>query len=98
MGQLVAETERAWRARGQVRYGASSSEEPSLQFRRSLYVVRDVRAGEPLTPENIRAIRPGLGLAPKYLDQILGRHAAVDIRRGTPLAWTMLAEGSYDAR
>lgn len=91
MAQLVTEAERAWRARGGIRYGTTVSEEPSLQFRRSLYVVKDVRAGDRLTPEHVRAIRPGLGLPPTFIDEVVGRRAAVDIARGTPLAWALLA-------
>jgi N-acetylneuraminate synthase len=90
MRQLVEETRRAWEALGAVAYGPTAAEQPSLQFRRSLYVVRDVKTGEPLTAENVRAIRPGLGLPPKFLDEVLGRRAAVDIRKGTPLAWEIL--------
>ena len=88
--QLVTETTRASLALGAVRYGATEAEQPSLQFRRSLYVVADIRAGEPLTAAHVRAIRPGLGLPPQYLDEVLGRSAAVDIARGTPLAWELL--------
>jgi N-acetylneuraminate synthase len=91
MAQLVEQSRRAWQALGQVRYGATEVEQPSLQFRRSLYVVKDLKAGDPLTDDNVRAIRPGLGLAPKHLEQVLGRHAAVDIRRGTPLRWEIVA-------
>jgi N-acetylneuraminate synthase len=88
--RLVQDTERAWRALGRATYGPTPAEEPSLQFRRSLYIVKNVRAGEVLTPEHVRAIRPGLGLAPKFLDDVIGRRAAVDIARGTPLAWTLV--------
>ena len=63
----------------------------NVQFRRSLYVVADVRAGEPLTAANVRSIRPGLGLAPKHLPEILGRRAARDLKRGEALSWEMLA-------
>jgi len=90
MAQLVVETARAWQALGHVSYGPTAAEMPSLQFRRSLYVVKDLKVGDVLTPENVRAIRPGLGLAPKFLDDVLGRRAAVDIARGTPLAWDIL--------
>jgi pseudaminic acid synthase len=90
MAQLVAETERAWKALGTVSYGATPAEYRSLQFRRSLYVIKDLKAGELLTEDNVRAIRPGLGLAPKFIDQILGRRAAVDIARGTPLVWNIV--------
>jgi pseudaminic acid synthase len=90
MARLVDETGRAWQARGEVRYGPTAAEQPSLQFRRSLYVVEDVKAGATFTPANVRAIRPGLGLAPKHLEQVLGRPAAVDVRRGTPLRWEIV--------
>jgi N-acetylneuraminate synthase len=90
MAELVREVTHAWQALGRVSYGPTAAERPSLQFRRSLYVVEDVKAGEVLTTENVRAIRPGLGLPPKFLDQVLGRRAAVDIRKGTPLAWDVV--------
>jgi N-acetylneuraminate synthase len=90
MAQLVEETERAWRALGEVSYGPTEAEKGSLQFRRSLYVVQDLEAGDVLTRNNVRAIRPGLGIAPKFIDRVLGRTAALDIRRGTPLAWELV--------
>jgi N-acetylneuraminate synthase len=90
LAQLVTETTRASLALGAVRYGATEAEQPSLQFRRSLYVVADIKAGEALTAAHVRAIRPGLGLPPRYLDEVLGRSAAVDIARGTPLSWELL--------
>ena len=91
MAQLVTESARAWQALGRVSYGPTEAEKPLLQFRRSLYVVADLKAGDVLTADNVRAIRPGLGLAPKYLEQVLGRRAAVNIRRGTPLGWEIVA-------
>lgn len=90
MTQLVIETERAWQALGQVSYGPTEAEKKSIQFRRSLYVVQDLKAGDVLTKENVRAIRPGLGLAPKYLEQVLGRRVMRDVKRGTPVGWGML--------
>jgi pseudaminic acid synthase len=89
--QLVVETERAWQARGEVHYGPTQSEQKSLQFRRSLYVVADLRAGEVLTHDNVRAIRPGLGLPPKHLDEVLGRRVKVGVKRGTPLTWELIS-------
>jgi sialic acid synthase SpsE len=86
----VVASRRAWQALGTVSYGPTEAERPSLQFRRSLYVVQDLKAGDALTGDNVRAIRPGLGLPPKHLDDVLGRRAAVDIRRGTPLAWELV--------
>jgi N-acetylneuraminate synthase len=87
---LREESERAWRSLGAVAYGPSKDERRSLQFRRSLYVVEGVRRGEPLTRENVRAIRPGLGMQPKLYGLILGRRAARDIKRGTPLSWDLI--------
>ncbi|BBU63683.1 pseudaminic acid synthase [Methylosinus sp. C49] len=88
--RLVIETERAWRAIGRVHYGATEAEQQSLQFRRSLYIAKDLRAGERLTRENVRAIRPGFGLAPEHLEEVLGAVLVTDVERGTPLSWTLL--------
>jgi len=90
MTQLVVETERAWQALGQVSYGPTEAEKKSLQYRRSLYVIRDIKAGDVLTRENVRAIRPGLGLPTKYLDVVLGRAVKQDVRRGTALGWSII--------
>ena len=87
MSALVVETERARLALGAISYGPTEKEKASLRYRRSLYVVQDVRAGEELTPENVRAIRPGLGLPPKYYELVIGRRARKDIARGTALSW-----------
>jgi len=87
---LVEDCKRAWRALGAATYDLQGSERGSLPFRRSIYVVRDVGAGEELTKENVRSIRPGYGLAPKHLPEVLGRHAARDLKRGEPLEWTAL--------
>jgi pseudaminic acid synthase len=88
---LVDDTKAAWKALGRAHYDVLGSERGSLQFRRSLYVAADVKAGEPLTRANVRSIRPGNGLAPAHLDEVLGRTAARDLARGEPLAWDMLA-------
>jgi N-acetylneuraminate synthase len=90
MGQLVTETERAWLALGRVAYGPLEAERASIQFRRSLYVVKDLKAGDVLTPENLRAIRPGLGLPPRHYEEVLGRRVNRDVPRGTALAWDLL--------
>jgi N-acetylneuraminate synthase len=82
---LVVETERAWQALGAVRYGATEKEKKSLVFRRSLYVVKDLKAGDVLTRDNVRVIRPGLGMAPKFFDGVLGKKIKADVKRGTPL-------------
>lgn len=90
MAQLVVETERAWQALGQVSYGPIEAEENSIQFRRSLYVVQDLRAGDVLTQENVRAIRPGLGLPTKYYEIILGKKVVKSVKKGTPVKWELL--------
>ena len=91
MAQLVVETERAWQALGQVSYGSTEAEKKSLQYRRSLYVVKDLKAGDMLTQENVRAIRPGSGLPTKYLEVLLGKAVKQDVKRGTALRWELLA-------
>ena len=90
MAQLVVETERAWQALGGVSYGPTEAEKPSIQFRRSLYVVKDLEPGDVLTVENVRAIRPGHGLPPKYLQQVLGKRVTLATPRGTALRWELL--------
>jgi N-acetylneuraminate synthase len=88
---LVKGVETAFEARGRPWYGPVERERSSLTFRRSLYAVDDIPAGEPLTRDNVRSIRPGLGLAPRYLPQILGRAVRAEVARGTPLDWEMVA-------
>lgn len=90
MSQLVVETERAWRAMGTVSYGPTDAELSSLQFRRSLYICKDLRTGELLTPANLRSVRPGKGLPPKYLDIILGRPVTKNVKAGTPVVWDIV--------
>ncbi len=90
MVQLVEETARAWQALGHVSYGPTQAEKKSLQYRRSLYVVQDIKAGEVLTLENLRAIRPGLGLPPKYLHQVLGKKVNRNIPKGYSFSLDMI--------
>ena len=90
MTQLVVETDRAWQALGRVAYGPTAAEEKSIVFRRSLYVVKDLQFGEKLTADNVRAIRPGLGLPTKYLEQVLGKIVKQSVARGTALSWDMM--------
>jgi pseudaminic acid synthase len=90
LAALVTETERAWQALGSVHYGPTEAERKSLAYRRSVYVVADMRAGEAFTPANLRIIRPGHGLAPKFERIALGKKATRDIPRGTPLAWDLI--------
>lgn len=91
LASLVAETGRAWQALGGIHYGPVQSEAGERLQRRSLYVGADMQAGDVFTPENLRRIRPGRGLAPKYYDSILGRRIARDATKGTPLSWDLLA-------
>lgn len=90
MRELVTETEQAWRALGHVHYGPTSAEKPSLQFRRSLYVAEDMRAGDVFTPKNLRIVRPGQGLAPRFYDILLGKRIACDASKGSPVSWDMI--------
>ena len=90
MAQLVEETKRAWQALGRVNYGPTEAEKKSIQFRRSLYVVQDLKAGDVLTKDNVRAIRPGLGLPTKYLEIVLGKAVSRNVKRGTALGWELL--------
>jgi pseudaminic acid synthase len=87
---LVVESERAWQSLGQVFYGVTEAEKRSLVFRRSIYVAEDIQAGDVLTEKNLRCVRPGMGLAPKYFDLLLGRRAARDVKKGTPTGWWLI--------
>lgn len=87
---LVRETDTAWRALGGVSIGPTPEEEKSLQFRRSVYTSKDIKAGDLLTADNIKVIRPGYGLAPKYYDLLLGKRLRTDLPIGTPLSWDLL--------
>jgi N-acetylneuraminate synthase len=80
----------AEQALGQVHYGVTADDAKSRVFRRSLFVVADVKAGERFTDVNVRSIRPGYGLPPKFLPEVLGRKANRDLPRGTPLSWDAL--------
>ncbi len=87
---LVSQSKNAHAAMGTATVGPSFSELESLKFRRSLYVVENINLGEPFTEKNIRAIRPGYGLPPKNLEVILGMKAKKNIKRGTPLSWSLI--------
>lgn len=87
---LVKETERAWQSLGDVFYGPTEAEKSSLDHRRSLYIGEDLRKGDVLTKENVRVIRPGHGLAPKYLQIVLGKQIKQNVKKGTPLSWELL--------
>jgi sialic acid synthase SpsE len=87
LGALIAACREAFAARGVTKYGPSKREEPSVVFRRSLYAATDIAAGETLTRANVRSIRPGNGLAPRHLPELLGKPAQRMIARGEPIAW-----------
>jgi len=90
MKQLVIETERAWQSLGTVKYGPTEAEKSSMKFRRSLYIAQDMKAGEILTPVNLRSIRPGLGLSPKFYEMLLGRKVRRNVSKGTATSWDLL--------
>lgn len=87
---LVTETKAAWQARGKVMYGGTEAEQNSKQFRQSIYIAEDVKAGAVFTTKNIRIVRPGLGLEPKYYEQIIGKKSVKDAKKGTRLSWDIV--------
>ena len=89
---LASETRQAWLAHGRVSYGPQSkSEAASVQFRRSLYFVRDLAAGDVIDATAVRAIRPGHGLPPGQIDRVIGRRVAQAAARGTPVSWDIIS-------
>lgn len=86
LAALCKDSKTAWAALGQVDYGRKSSEQGNVQFRRSLYVVTDMQAGDVLTLENLRSVRPGFGLPPKHLEKVIGKKIIRPLRAGTPLS------------
>jgi sialic acid synthase SpsE len=90
MAALVVESERSWQSLGNIVYDRREAEKKSLIFRRSLYITQDMKNGDVLTPDNLRPIRPGYGLPPKYYDMLLGRRVSVNLRMGTPVTWDIL--------
>ncbi|OEF98930.1 pseudaminic acid synthase [Vulcanibacillus modesticaldus] len=90
MKALVIESKRAWQALGKVSYGVTEKERDSMKYRRSLYITQNMKAGEVLTKENVRSIRPGYGLEPKFYEVILGKKVKKDVEKGTPLSWELI--------
>ena len=90
MKTLVIETKRAWQSLGEVKYGPTEAEKGSLVFRRSLYIAQDIKEGEKLTEDNLRIVRPGMGLEPKYFEVLLGRRVTRNLKKGTALDWDMI--------
>jgi N-acetylneuraminate synthase len=90
LANLCAGCKTAWSAIGSINYGEKASEFSSMKHRRSLYFIKDLKSGDVITSENIKSIRPGMGLPPKYFDTIIGRKVAKDVLRGTAVNWTLL--------
>lgn len=87
---LVVESERAWQAIGEISYGPTEQEKGSLKFRRSIYITKDVRKGEEFSTKNLRTIRPGYGLPPKYMSALFGKKATRDVKKGTAMKWDLV--------
>lgn len=96
LGDLCRGARTAWEALGRVEYGLKSSERGNVKFRRSLYFVRDLAEGDVITPDAVRSVRPGYGVAPKWLDAVVGRRVTAPIARHTPVRWEVL-EGTPPA-
>jgi sialic acid synthase SpsE len=92
LARLCQETKDAWMALGHIGYDRQPTEAGSKVFRRSVYFIRDLPAGSVVSSEDIRRIRPGMGLAPKHLDDLLGRRLKVAVQRGTPTSWDVFDE------
>lgn len=92
MQSLVEESRRAWQALGDVRYGPTDKEKESLVFRRSIYITQDMKKGECFTEANLKVIRPGIGLPPKYYYTLLGKKINRDVKRGTSLSWELIED------
>ena len=90
MTELVIESKRAWESLGKINYGPSKSEKNSIKFRRSIYITEDIKEGEKLTSDNIKIIRPGFGLEPKYYDILLGKKVNQNLKRGTATSWEIV--------
>jgi pseudaminic acid synthase len=88
--QMVRAVREVEKAMGKVSYDLTERQRKNREFARSLFVVKDVRKGEVFTEENVRSIRPGYGLHPKHLKDVIGRRAKFDVEAGTPLSWDMI--------
>lgn len=91
LANLCADCKTAWSALGEISYGKKTSEKESIRNRRSLYFVVDLKAGDLLTDQNVRSIRPGMGIPPKHYDSIIGKKVIVDVSRGTPVSWSLIS-------
>ena len=88
--ELCQDARTAWESMGEIDYGRKSSEQASIKFRRSLYFSKDLKAGDVITADAVRSIRPGYGLAPKYLAEVLGRVVSCDVTRATAVNWDLI--------
>ncbi|WP_395147082.1 pseudaminic acid synthase [Moraxella atlantae] len=98
LAALCRDSYTAWQALGRVDYGRKSSEQGNVQFRRSLYFVQDMQAGEVVTAQHIRSVRPGFGVPPKFYDAIIGKRVTTDIAANTAVSWDVLATDLTDGR
>ncbi|HJN01665.1 MAG: pseudaminic acid synthase [Nitrospinae bacterium] len=87
---LVTESHKAWQSLGCIKYGPTDAEKESARYRRSIYVSQDINKGDLLTEKNLRIVRPGFGILPKYYDMFLGKKASVDVKKGTPVNWSLI--------
>jgi sialic acid synthase SpsE len=94
---MVSKTERAWQALGQVSYGATEDEKKSIVFRRSSYVVQDLKAGDVIPADAVRSVRPGFGVAPKHLEDVVGRVVKQDVKQATAIGWEQIVQIQKDA-
>ena len=92
MAALCRDAKTAWKALGNVDYGRKSSEQTNVKFRRSLYFVKDIKAGEVINKEHVKSIRPGYGLAPKYLDSVIGKYAVANVKAGRPVTRDVISQ------
>ena len=92
MKQLVIETKRAWQSLGKVTYGPTEAEKSSTDFRRSLYISEDMKKGDVLNEKNLRIVRPGFGLQPKFYNILLGRKVSCDVKKGTSVSWDIISD------
>lgn len=90
LSQLVVETERAWQSLGQVTYGPGEEERSSMIFRRSLYITQNMKSGDIFNSDNLHPLRPGLGLAPRYYEILLGKRVNQEVKKGTPMNWDLV--------
>ena len=91
MKNLVEESERAWQSLGQIHYGMAEEEKSSLRYRRSLYIAENLKDGDVLDQKNLRVVRPGFGLPPKYYKMLLGKKVRKNVEAGTPVTWEIIS-------